>query len=81
MLRVREIAERLDVTEHTVLAWIQNGELLAMDVSRNRGGKPSWRISPESLEAFEQSRMPMPPIAKSQVRRRNTSQPGVVEFY
>lgn len=78
MHRVKEIAERYGVTQHTVIAWIQSGDLKAVDVSRRRGGKPHWRISPEALEAFEFSRMPVPPPPKTRRRKRD---PNVIEFY
>jgi len=76
-LTIKEIAERLAVTQHTVLAWIRSGELKAMDVSRTRGGKPQWRVTPEALEAFELARTatPTPP------RRRRRKKPDVVEFF
>lgn len=81
MLRVKDIAERFDVTEHTVLHWIDSGELKAVDVSRNRGKRPNWRISPEALEAFEQSRMPMPQIKTTNRPRRSKADTELVEFY
>ncbi len=60
-MRVKHVAEQYSVTKHTVLAWIHSGELTAINVSRNPGGKPSWRISTEALAAFEASRMMTPP--------------------
>lgn len=78
MHSVKDIAERYDVTQHTVIAWIQSGDLKAVDVSRRRGGKPHWRISTEALEAFEFSRMPIPPAPKSRRRKRDAD---VIEFY
>lgn len=74
---VRDLTERYGVGEHTVLGWIKRGELRAIDVSRNRGGKPRWRISAESLAAFELARTVSPPPQ----RTRPKKQPSVIEFY
>lgn len=75
---VRDLCERYCVGEHTVLAWIRSGELRAIDVSRNRGGKPRWRVTPEALEAFELIRTPSPPPPR---KRRRKQPPDVVEYY
>ena len=53
--RVRDVAERLRVDSHRVLAWIRSGRLRAMDVSGGTGARPRWRIRPEDLEALELS--------------------------
>jgi excisionase family DNA binding protein len=77
-LTVRKIQERFGVGESTVLAWIRSGELRAFDVSRNRGKRPSWRITEEALAAFELARSsaaPPPP------RTRRKKQAAVIDFY
>ena len=79
-MRVKDIAIKHDVTQHTVIAWIANGELVAVDVSRKKGGKPRWRITPEALAAFEISRMPIPPMPKAKRRSRQRDE-GVLDFY
>jgi excisionase family DNA binding protein len=75
---VRDICDRYAVGEHTVLRWIRNGELKAIDVSRRLGGKPRWRITAEALAAFEQLRTPSPPPPPV---KRNRRRADVVEFY
>jgi transposase len=75
---IREVRERYAVGEHTVLGWIRRGELRAIDVSRKPGGRPKWRITQESLDAFEQLRTPTPPQPR---KRRKKRREGVVEFY
>ena len=77
-LTVKELCERYQVGEHTVLAWIHNGELRAHSVSRRAGGRPRWRITQEALEAFELIRTPSPPPPRK--RRKNRSA-GIIEFY
>lgn len=77
-LTVAEIAERYGVSQHTILGWIRTGELRAVDVSRNPGGRPRWRVTEESLAAFEALRTPTP---VPQAKRRRRQDPAVHEFY
>jgi len=75
---VHDIASRFDVTEHTVLSWINSGELRAVNVGRRAGmKKPRWRITRAALEAFERLRSVTPP--RSKVKRRKCQ--DVIEFY
>lgn len=70
-LTVRQVAARYGVANHSVLAWIRNGELRALDVSRRPGGRrPTWRITLESLRAFEVSRTPLSPAPVARRKRR-----------
>ena len=66
--RVREVAERLQVDEHRVLAWIRSGRLRAMDVSAGTGKKARWRISPEALAELE-AVLSVSPAAKPSRRK------------
>jgi hypothetical protein len=76
---VRSLCERYDVGAHTVLGWINRGELRAVNVGRRPGAKkPRWRITQEALEAFELSRTPTPPPPRSRRGRRPAE---VIEFY
>jgi hypothetical protein len=75
---VNDIMQRYEVSQHTVLEWIDSGELRAVDVSRKRGGKPRWRITVQALEAFEQSRTKTPAPPPSPRRRKR--QDDVIEF-
>jgi hypothetical protein len=78
-LFVRDIAQRLAVTEHAVLSWIKAGELKAINVSRRPGAKrPTWRITQEALEAFEARRTPTLTLPRVSRRTRST---GVIECY
>lgn len=51
-LSVAQVAERLGVRTHAVLALIRSGELRASDVSLKPGGRPRWRILADDLDAF-----------------------------
>ena len=48
---VREVADRLGVRAHVVLAHIASGSLRAFDVSTS-GHRPHWRIASEDVEGF-----------------------------
>lgn len=55
-LTVKDVQERFTVGEHTVLGWIRQGELTAIDVSRVQGGRPKWKITQLALDEFELAR-------------------------
>jgi transposase len=77
---VRQVKERFQVGEHTVLAWIRRGELHAVNVSRTPGGKPHWRITSEAIQAFELLRSAQP--VESPTRRRLKGTPAdVIAYY
>jgi transposase len=77
-LSVRDLCERYGVGEHTVLCWVRRGYLKAIDVSRKQGGRPTWRITAEALQAFELLRAHSPTPPRTPRRRR---QAEVIEFY
>jgi excisionase family DNA binding protein len=77
-LSVRDFCERYGVSEGTVLLWIKQGEIRAVNVGRRPGArKPRWRITPEALEAFEAARTPTPHPPRT--RRKRPA--DVIEFY
>jgi excisionase family DNA binding protein len=47
---VKELAERLEVSEATVRQWIKSGDLRAIDIGKG------WRIADTDLERFLKSR-------------------------
>ena len=75
---VKDICKRFGVGEHTVLAWIKSGELVAINVSRRLGGRPRWRFTVEAIQAFETLRAAMP--AQPRSRRRRTKAADVLSF-
>jgi excisionase family DNA binding protein len=78
-LSVRDACERYAVSEHTVLTWINRGELRAVNVGRRPAGqKPRWRIPQAALEAFELARTTTTPTPRARRRKRPTE---VIEFY
>ena len=77
---VKETAERFRVGQHTVLHWIESGELAAVNVARNAGGKRHWRITPEAIQAFELLRSAEPQLPTPR-RKRRRQEADLVEFY
>jgi excisionase family DNA binding protein len=69
VLTVRDVAEEYRVSGHTVLRWITSGDLRAVDVSRTRGKRPTWRITRAAIAAWEQSRTTTPPPVRAHRRR------------
>ena len=54
-IKVATIARRLDVDESTVLRWVRDGALRAVDV-RARKRRATYRVLVVSLEGFLRSR-------------------------
>jgi excisionase family DNA binding protein len=52
MLTVRQVCERLQVSDQTVWRWIKSGELPAISL----GGKAGYRIDPDDLNRFVEAR-------------------------
>jgi excisionase family DNA binding protein len=76
---IRDVCERYGVSEHSVLSWIRNGELTALNVGRTPAGKkPRWRITEQALIEFEALRTPTPPLPRTKRRKRPAD---VIEFY
>jgi hypothetical protein len=67
---VRDLCKHYEVGGHTVLAWIHRGDLKAVNVSRNPGGRPKWRITQAALDAFEALRTHTPPPPRPRRRHR-----------
>ena len=75
---VQSLAEHANVSPVTVISWIASGALRAWNANRHPHGKrPTWRISLEDYEKFEESRMTTP-TPKKKKRKKN---PGLVEFF
>jgi excisionase family DNA binding protein len=78
-LSVKDVAERYGVGLHTVLGWIERGELRAINVGRRPGGKkPRWRMTEGALAAFEGARSSQTSLARLARRKRAAE---VIAFY
>jgi excisionase family DNA binding protein len=76
---VKDVAERYSVGEKTVLGWIHEGTLPAINCGRRMGHRPKWRITSEALTAFEQTRSSRPTPKPAPVRRQR-DRAEVIEF-
>lgn len=72
-----QIAKRYSVKAETVISWIRNGELAALNLAKRGSMRPRYRISPEALEAFERLRSVVPKAPPAPRPRRN---PAVKRF-
>ena len=58
------VAQALGVGTHKVNAWVQSGELRAINLARKPpDGRPRYAIDVEDLKVFEQRRQVVPDIA------------------
>lgn len=79
---LKNVSAKYGVSVSTVSSWICNGELAAVNVSRNPASrKPRWRVTDEALAEFEKSRAAVTPTLKPPRRRRNKDDDGIIEFY
>lgn len=56
LLKVDEVAEKMRVNRRTAQSWIDNRELVAIDVRPAGAKRAMWRVQPEDLLEFAQNR-------------------------
>ena len=56
LLKVDEVALRMQVNRRTVQSWIDSGELAAVDVRPDKAQRAMWRVQPGDLLKFAQQR-------------------------
>jgi len=66
---VKQVAAMLGIRTHGVLAMIHNGQLRAVDVSIQPGGRPHWRILADDLEGFLLTRTRQPAAPRRRRRK------------
>jgi len=64
------LAKQLGVRPQKVLGWIARGELRAINMAATTAGRPRWKILPEDLERFFDSRAATAPPPKPRRRKR-----------
>ena len=74
------VKRRFNVGFETVRTWINNGELIAINVAASRKSRPIWRIRLVDLDAFEASRSCRPLPKQHRARSRNTEL-AEIEFF
>ena len=80
-LTISELADRFGVSRDTVERWIHDGRVRAVNISTvPQGGtqRISWRIDPESLEAFLEMRANRPPLPRR--AKPKPKNQGIIEF-
>jgi hypothetical protein len=65
-----ELARLLRVSPDRIRAWIQSGELGALDLATTRCGRPRYVILPHHLAEFEARRCAATPPRPARRRRR-----------
>lgn len=66
-----QVARRFGCKPETVLGWIRNGELAALNLARRGTLRPRYRISPQALADFELRRTVVPRLKSAPPRRRH----------
>jgi hypothetical protein len=56
----------------TVRSLLESGQLRGFNVARRNSRRPRWRISPEAMQEFEQSRAAIPKVETKRRPRRQT---------
>lgn len=74
---VADLAQRYRVGEDKIRAWINRGEMVAINTGTSACGRPRYVVMPESLAAFEKLRATASP-PKTTRRRRQT---GPINFF
>ena len=68
-----DVAAQFDVSTRTVEAWVDSGELTAVNVSRDKASKKRrLRITQTALNAFIAARSTVPASEQKQARRRQS---------
>jgi hypothetical protein len=71
------VAPRYRVGPDKVRAWIQRGELRALNTASARCGRPRFVVTPEALAAFERGRA----AGSATTPRRRARRPAGVDYY
>ena len=74
---VADLCRRWKIGADKIRGFLRRGELVGVNVAANLSGKPQWRITPESVDRFEQRRSSVPPPKHTPRRRR----PEMVDYY
>jgi hypothetical protein len=67
---VADVAAKYRVSPDKVRAWINRGELAAVNVASARCGRPQLRVTPEALANFARARAAAEPRPAPRRRRR-----------
>jgi hypothetical protein len=74
---VADLCQRWRAGAAKIHGFIRRGELIAINIAANLSGRPQWRITRKSVEAFERRRSSAPPPKPARRRRR----PFAVDYF
>jgi hypothetical protein len=74
---VADLCKRYKAGQAKIHGFIRRGELIAINIATNLTARPQWRVTPESVAAFEARRSSAPPSKPVRRRRR----PAVKDYY
>jgi hypothetical protein len=74
---VADLCRRWRVGADKIHSFLRRGELIGVNLAANTSARPQWRITPESVEAFERRRTSAPQPKPAQRRRRTPA----VDFF
>jgi hypothetical protein len=72
------LARQWGIDVQKVLHWVKTGELKAINIARDRSGRPRYAIDLADVQIFELSRQVEPPAPKVRRRRADSS---VIQFF
>lgn len=75
-----EVAQLWGVSVGTIMTWIRNGELRAVNLARTLGRRSRYRIDVADLTKFENVRANRPPV-EVQRRPRKRTDDDTIRFY
>jgi hypothetical protein len=75
--RVADLCRRWKVGPDKIRGFLRRGELIGVNLASNLSGKPQWRITPESVEEFEERRSSKP--LPKPIRRRRAQ--AAIDFF
>ena len=75
-----EVAQLWGVSVGTIMIWIRNGELRAVNLARRLGGRPRYRIDVADLTQFENLRANQPPVEIHRRPRKHRND-DTIRFY
>ena len=79
MLTPPQVAKRFGIAPEKVLAWINAGELRAINVALRIGGRPRYRVDPADLAVFMANRTVGKPSPSPRQNRKSLT--NVIEFF
>jgi hypothetical protein len=71
--RVADLRLRWKAGSDKIYGFIRRGELVAVNLATNVTGRPQWRVTAASVEAFERRRSSAPPPKPARRRRAATT--------